>query len=79
MAQTTATILIPDISGFTEFVTNTELSHSSFAISNLINAIVSAVEDQYEISEIEGDAVLMFKKRPSSFSKRNSGNMSQDL
>lgn len=62
MAGSPATILIPDISGFTEFVTNTELSHSSFAISMLINKIIDAVEDEYEISEIEGDAVLMFKR-----------------
>jgi hypothetical protein len=64
MARTTATILIPDISGFTEFMTNTELSHSSFAISTLINTIISTVGDEYEISEIEGDAVLMFKRGP---------------
>lgn len=62
MARTTATILIPDISGFTEFMTNTELGHSSFAISTLINTIIDTVGDEYEISEIEGDAVLMFKR-----------------
>ena len=62
MARTTATILIPDISGFTEFMTNTELSHSSFAISALVNTIIDSVGEEYEISEIEGDAVLMFKR-----------------
>lgn len=62
MAGSPATILIPDISGFTEFMTNTELSHGSFAISMLINTIIDAVKSEYEISEIEGDAVLMFKK-----------------
>ena len=64
MAETNATILIPDISGFTEFVTTTELSHSTLAINMLIDAIVSAVGEEYEISEIEGDAVLMIKKDP---------------
>ncbi|MEO6232460.1 MAG: DUF2652 domain-containing protein [Ferruginibacter sp.] len=64
MAETSATILIPDISGFTEFVTKTELSHSTFAINLLIDSIVNAVGDDYEISEIEGDAVLMIKKDP---------------
>jgi hypothetical protein len=62
MAGAPTTILIPDISGFTEFITNTELSHSSFAISMLINTIIDTVKDEYEISEIEGDAVLMFKR-----------------
>lgn len=64
MAETNATILIPDISGFTEFMTTTELSHSSYAIHKLINAIVDTVDDEYVVSEIEGDAVLMIKKGP---------------
>jgi hypothetical protein len=64
MAETNATILIPDISGFTEFMTTTELSHSSYAINLLIDAIISAVGDAYEVSEIEGDAVLFIKKGP---------------
>jgi len=62
MAETNATILIPDISGFTEFMTTTELGHSSFAINILIDAMVKSVEDEYEVSEIEGDAVLLIKK-----------------
>lgn len=64
MADTNATILIPDISGFTEFMTTTELSHASRAINMLIDAIVDAVGDVYDVSEIEGDAVLLIKKGP---------------
>ena len=64
MAGTNATILIPDISGFTEFMSTTELSHSSHAINILIDAMVSAVGEEYEISNIEGDAILMVKKGP---------------
>src|SRR5215467_2263501 len=64
MAETNATILIPDISGFTEFMTSTELEHSSHAINYLIDAIVKAVGDEYEVSEIEGDAVLLIRKGP---------------
>ncbi|MEI9943319.1 MAG: DUF2652 domain-containing protein [Chitinophagaceae bacterium] len=62
MAENSATILIPDISGFTEFMTTTELSHSSHAINILIDAILKAVDEEYEVSEIEGDAVLLIKK-----------------
>ena len=43
-------------------MTNTELTHSSFAISMLINTIIDTIKDEYEVSEIEGDAVLMFKR-----------------
>jgi hypothetical protein len=64
MAETNATILILDISGFTEFVTTTELSHSSHAINHLIDAIVDAVGQEYELSEVEGDAVLLIRKGP---------------
>lgn len=62
MPETNATILIPDISGFTEFMTSTELSHGTFAINMLIDAIIKTVEDDYEVSEIEGDAVLLIRK-----------------
>jgi hypothetical protein len=62
MATTNATILIPDISGFTEFMTTTELTHSAHAINMLIDAMVKAVGDEYEVAEIEGDAVLLVRK-----------------
>lgn len=64
MAETLATILIPDISGFTEFITNTDVEHGAHAINILIDAIVTEVGDEYEVSEIEGDAVLLIKKGP---------------
>ncbi|PWV55624.1 DUF2652 domain-containing protein [Chitinophaga sp. S165] len=62
MATNNATILIPDISGFTEFITTTELTHGAHAINMLIDAMVKAVGDEYEVAEIEGDAVLLVRK-----------------
>ncbi len=64
MAENNATILIPDISGFTEFMTTNELNHASHAIHFLIEAMLKAVGEEYEVSEIEGDAVLLIKKGP---------------
>jgi hypothetical protein len=64
MADNNTTILIPDISGFTEFMTTTELTHASHAINILIDAMLTAVGDEYEVSEIEGDAVLLIRKGP---------------
>jgi len=64
LAEALATILIPDISGFTEFITNTELEHGAHTINLLIDAIVKEVGDEYEVTEIEGDAVLLIKKGP---------------
>lgn len=64
MAESNSTILIPDISGFTEFMTTTELTHASHALNYLIDAILNAVGDEYEVAEIEGDAVLLIKRGP---------------
>jgi hypothetical protein len=54
MAESLATILIPDISGYTEFMSTTELSHSAHAINILIDSIVKAVGEEYEVSEWKG-------------------------
>ena len=57
-----ATILIPDISGYTEFLTKTELVHSSHIINELLEAILAANEGDFELSEVEGDALLLYRK-----------------
>lgn len=57
-----ALIFIPDISGFTEFVTQTEIKHSNHIISELIEIILSANRLNLTVSEIEGDAVLFYRK-----------------
>src|SRR5580765_1402733 len=57
-----ATILIPDISGYTDFVTQTEVEHGAFILNNLLECIVQMVPSDFVVSEIEGDAVLLYKK-----------------
>src|SRR5215510_11814058 len=57
-----ATILISDISGYTDFITRTELEHSSQIINDLLETIVQSVSHDFVVSEIEGDAVLLYKK-----------------
>jgi hypothetical protein len=57
-----ATILIPDISGYTGFITKTELGHGAHAINILLESIIEAVGEEYEVAEIEGDAVLLYQK-----------------
>jgi len=56
-----ALIYIPDISGFTKFVTETEIRHSEHIISELIEVILKSNLLDFNISEIEGDAVLFYK------------------
>jgi hypothetical protein len=57
----TALIFIPDISGFTRFVTKTEARHASHIISELIGVILESNQLGLAVSEIEGDAVLFYR------------------
>ncbi len=58
---TPSLLFVPDISGFTKFVNETELSHSQHIISELINLIINQNILNMQISEIEGDAVLFYR------------------
>ena len=61
-------ICIPDISGFTEFMSRTDFELSSKVIPSLLNNIIYSNEIELKISEIEGDAVLFFRSgEPPSF------------
>ncbi len=62
MPTTPVTILIPDISGYTDFMSTTEIEHGSHLISSFLETIVQQANPDFEISEIEGDAVLLYKK-----------------
>lgn len=62
MPATNAIILIPDISGFTRFMGSMELEHASHIITDFLETIVQHSERKFEVSEIEGDAVLLYKK-----------------
>ena len=59
--MTKSLLFIPDITGFTRFVNNTEIEHGQHIISELLEKIIDSNELNLEISEIEGDAVLFYK------------------
>jgi len=52
---------IPDISGFTKFVNEVDIEHSSHILSELLEIIIESNEINLEVSEIEGDAVLFYR------------------
>ena len=54
-------LCIPDISGFTKFMGNTDFELSSKVIPSLLNKIIYSNEIELKISEIEGDAVLFYR------------------
>jgi len=60
--ENSAFIFIPDISGFTKFITQTEIKHSNHIISELVEIIFAANRLNLTVSEIEGDAVLFYRK-----------------
>src|SRR6476661_7621354 len=54
-------LFIPDISGFTRFVSETEIDHSRLIIQELLELLINANQIGLEVSEIEGDAILFYK------------------
>ncbi len=60
MAQN-AILFIPDISGFTEFVHHTSITHSRHIISELLELLIDANSMGLELAEVEGDALFLYK------------------
>lgn len=54
-------LFIPDISGFTRFVNESEIEHSRLIIQELLELLLNANRLGLEVSEIEGDAILFYK------------------
>jgi hypothetical protein len=51
-------LVLADISGFTEFVTATELEHGPALIAELLERVIARLAPPLEIQEVEGDAVF---------------------
>lgn len=56
-----ALILIPDISGFTEYMYNSDNIHCRYIIAELLETILDSNQLELSVSELEGDAVLFYK------------------
>ena len=54
-------LFIPDISGFTKFVNETEIEHSRIIIEELLENIINSNKIGLHISEVEGDAILFYR------------------
>jgi len=54
-------IFIPDISGFTKFVSELEIDHSKLIIKELLELLINSNSIGLTISEIEGDAILFYR------------------
>jgi hypothetical protein len=51
-------LVLADISGFTEFVTATELEHGPPMVAELLGEVMRRLSPPLEIQEVEGDAVF---------------------
>ncbi|WP_271783799.1 DUF2652 domain-containing protein [Aquimarina algiphila] len=61
MKATPTLLCIPDISGFTKFMSDTDIELSSKVIPALLNKVIYANKLELKVSEIEGDAILFYK------------------
>ena len=55
-------LFIPDISGFTEFVQSTEVEHSQHVIAELLEILLVANANEYQLAEVEGDALFFYQE-----------------
>jgi hypothetical protein len=53
-------LVIADISGYTRFLTDSELEHGNGIIADLLNSIIDATTAPLALSSIEGDAVFLY-------------------
>ncbi|MGI9585353.1 MAG: DUF2652 domain-containing protein, partial [Acidimicrobiia bacterium] len=51
-------LLLADITGYTKYMSETELAHSQNVIADLLETIVDAIEPTFELSKLEGDAAF---------------------
>ena len=56
-----ALLFMPDISGFTQFVNETELIHSQHIVQELLEILIETNDIGLEVQEIEGDAIFFYK------------------
>jgi hypothetical protein len=54
----TGPLVLVDISGYTTYVAETELTHSQILVGELLDAVLQSLGENLEVSSIEGDAVF---------------------
>ena len=62
MANRTALLFLPDISGFTQFVRSTEIEHSQHVIAELLELLIESNQLDLKLAEIEGDALFFYRE-----------------
>ena len=53
-------LVIADIGGYTRYLSGVELEHSTDVLADLIQTVVNALEPNFRIAKLEGDAVFVY-------------------
>lgn len=56
-----ALLFMPDISGFTQFVSETEILHSQHVIRELLEILIDCNRLNLQVSEVEGNAIFFYR------------------
>ena len=63
MSSHTGYLLIADISGYTQFLTSSEMDHANPILQSLLGVLIEQVGDPLHFWKTEGDAVLAYSTR----------------
>jgi hypothetical protein len=53
-------LLLADITGYTQYMGGTELTHAEDVVSDLLETIVGSIEPAFQLSKLEGDAAFAY-------------------
>jgi uncharacterized protein YndB with AHSA1/START domain len=53
-------LLLADITGYTRYMGDTELTHAQDVVADLLETIVDAIEPSFQLSKLEGDAAFAY-------------------
>jgi hypothetical protein len=56
-----ALLFIPDISGFTQFISDREIRHNHRIVAELLEILIESNHLNLKVNEIEGDAILFYR------------------
>ena len=59
-------LLLADITGYTEYMAGTELTHAEDVVADLLETIVATVEPVFLLSKLEGDAAFAYANQDQS-------------
>lgn len=57
-------LCIPDLTGFTRFISDTDITFSGRVVPAVLKAILHSNRSGYKIGEVEGDAILFYAFEP---------------